>query len=96
MIFRAIQELLNNAARHSQAPLVKLGVDMGESQIKVTVDDNGKGFDVDTLSERGGKGLKVIRDRAEMLGGYLEIDSAIGKGTRVVFQVPAASKSLQM
>jgi len=94
MVFRAIQELLNNASHHSQASLVKVQVDMGETNIKITVDDNGKGFDVDSLSERGGMGLKIIRERVEMLGGFLDIDSIIGQGTRVTFQIPASATSV--
>ena len=42
---RAIQELLGNAARHSQASQVKIVLDMGEDRIRVSVDDNGRGFD---------------------------------------------------
>jgi signal transduction histidine kinase len=93
MIFRAIQELLNNASRHSSAMQVNVQLDMGETDIKVVVDDNGKGFDKADLPERGGMGLKVIRDRVEMLGGSIEIDTSVGKGTRVTFQIPAASAS---
>lgn len=90
MIFRAIQELLGNAARHSQANTVKVYVDMGTSSVKVTVDDNGKGFDPAILTETRSLGLKLIRERTEMLGGHFEIDSAAGKGTRVIFTVPAS------
>jgi two-component system sensor histidine kinase DegS len=91
MVFRAIQELLTNAIRHSQATQVKVQVDMAENNVRVTVDDNGKGFDVETLDEKSNLGLKVIRDRVEMLGGYIEVDSVSGQGTRVTFQLPAAS-----
>lgn len=94
MIFRAIQELLNNAAHHSQATQVKVLVDMGDTNVKIIVDDNGKGFDVDTLQERGSMGLKVIRERVEMLGGYFEIESVVGQGTRVTFQIPALTTSI--
>lgn len=89
MVFRAIQELLNNAAKHSGASTVKVQIDLGEDAIKVNVDDDGKGFDVDHLPEKSGMGLKLIRDRVEMLYGSMEIDSVIGQGTRVTFQVPA-------
>ncbi|MGC8857030.1 MAG: ATP-binding protein [Anaerolineae bacterium] len=89
MIFRAIQELLGNAARHSQASTVKVQVDMGTSAVKVIVDDNGKGFDPEILNESRNLGLKLIRERTEMLGGNFEIDSAPGKGTRILFTVPA-------
>jgi len=91
MLFRAIQELLGNAARHSQASLVKVTLDLGEDRVRVSVDDNGKGFDPDSIQQSNSLGLKLIRERAEMLGGSFEIDSAIGKGTRILFAVPARS-----
>lgn len=90
MVFRAIQELLNNAIRHSQATQVKVQADMSDTNVRIIVDDNGKGFDVDTLDEKSNMGLKVIRDRVEMLGGFIEVDSVSGQGTRVTFQLPAA------
>jgi two-component system sensor histidine kinase DegS len=89
MIFRAVQELLGNASRHSQASMVKVKVDLGNDLVRVSVDDNGKGFDPETLREANNLGLKLIRERAEMLGGNFEIDSAAGSGTRISFSVPA-------
>ncbi len=89
MIFRAVQELLGNAARHSQASLIKVQVDLGTDLIRVSVDDNGKGFDPETLKESSNLGLKLIRERAEMLGGSFEIDSASGTGARISFTVQA-------
>lgn len=91
MMFRAIQELLGNAARHSQATLVKIMLDLGEDRVRVSVDDNGKGFDSDVIQQSSSLGLKLIRERAEMLGGIFEVDSNIGKGTRISFAVPARS-----
>ncbi len=90
LIFRSVQELLGNAARHSQATQVKVQIDAAAGEVKVSVDDNGHGFDENTIAESGGMGLKVIRDRVEMLGGDMEIDSAPGQGTRVTFSVPGA------
>jgi two-component system sensor histidine kinase DegS len=91
MLFRAIQELLGNAARHSQGTLVKVILDLGEDRVRVSVDDNGKGFDPDSIQHGNNLGLKLIRERTEMLGGSFEIDSAIGKGARILFAVPARS-----
>jgi two-component system, NarL family, sensor histidine kinase DegS len=91
MIFRAIQELLGNAARHSQATLVKVTLDLGEDRIRVSVDDNGKGFDADAIQQSNSLGLKLIRERTEMLGGSFEIDSALGRGARIMFAIPARS-----
>ncbi len=88
MVFRAIQELMGNAFRHGQASLLKVNLDLSEEQIRVIVDDNGKGFDPDTLQESKSLGLKLIQERAEMLGGAFEIESSAGKGTRVMFFLP--------
>ena len=88
MIFRAVQELLGNAARHSQATMVKVLLDIGTEMIRVSVDDNGKGFDPESVLSGKSLGLKLIRERAEMLGGAFDIDSAAGKGTRISFSIP--------
>lgn len=89
MVFRAVQELLGNAARHSQATMVKVQVDLGNDVLRITVDDNGRGFDPETLKDSANLGLKLIRERAEMLGGSFEIDSALGTGARISFSVQA-------
>ena len=91
MLFRAIQELLGNAARHSQGTVVKVMLDMGEERVRVSVDDNGRGFDPEVVQQGASLGLKLIRERAEMLGGSFEMDSAVGKGARISFAVPARS-----
>ena len=91
MLFRAIQELLGNAARHSQATQVKVLLDVGDDRVRVSVEDNGKGFDLETVQQGTSLGLKLIRERAEMLGGNFELDSAVGRGTRITFGVPARS-----
>jgi two-component system, NarL family, sensor histidine kinase DegS len=91
MLFRAIQELLGNAARHSQAAQVKVMLDMGADRVRVSVDDNGRGFDPESILQGNSLGLKLIRERAEMLGGSFDVDSAVGKGARISFAVPARS-----
>jgi signal transduction histidine kinase len=62
---------------------------MGNDVVRVTVDDNGKGFDPDVIHSGSSPGLKLIQERAEMLGGRFEVDSSAGKGARIVFTVPA-------
>lgn len=89
MIFRAVQELLGNAARHSQATQVKVQLDMGVDLIRIVVDDNGRGFDPDILNDSNNLGLKLIRERAEMLGGKFEIDSSLGSGAKIPFTTQA-------
>jgi signal transduction histidine kinase len=65
-----------------------VSVDLGRELGRVSVDDDGKGFDSESLKAGGNLGLRLIRERAEMLGGSFEVDSAPGKGTRVTFTVP--------
>ncbi|MFC1997032.1 sensor histidine kinase [Chloroflexota bacterium] len=93
MIFRAIQELMGNAVRHSQANRINVHIDITDTIVKVGVEDNGKGFDIDTMLESTGMGVKVIKERAEMLGGHLELDSTLGQGSNITFQIPAGSTS---
>ena len=93
MIFRAVQELLGNAARYSQASQVRVALDMGDNMVKLLVEDDGKGFDTDLLEERPSLGLKLIRERVEMMGGFMEVSSDAGQGTRVVLQIPASNGS---
>jgi two-component system sensor histidine kinase DegS len=88
MIFRAVQELLGNAARHSQAATVGLQADMGMDAVRVTVDDNGRGFDAGADQETTSLGLRLIKERVEMLGGNFAVDTAPGKGARISFTVP--------
>ena len=88
MMFRAMQELMNNSALHSQANQIKVQLDMGMDVIKLVVEDNGKGFEPDSIEESG-LGIKLIRDRVEMLGGEFTIDSAVGEGARIALSIPA-------
>jgi len=88
MIFRAVQELVGNAARHSQASQINVVIEGLENEVRVTVEDNGKGFEVGRALERG-VGLKLIRDRVELMNGNMEINSETDRGTRVTFFIPA-------
>jgi two-component system, NarL family, sensor histidine kinase DegS len=92
MIFRALQELMGNAYRHNQdnpvKPQINIQISMDENTTKINVIDNGKGFEANAIDKKNGLGLKLIRERVELLGGYTEIDSGLGKGARITFQVP--------
>jgi two-component system sensor histidine kinase DegS len=94
MIFRAIQELLGNIALHSQATQVIVQMDSSTTGLRVSLEDNGKGFDVDKVEEKGGMGLKVIKDRVQMLGGTMEVHSTIGHGAHILFQLPATNAAV--
>ncbi len=88
VVFRSIQELLNNAIRHSQANEIRIQLDVPDSHVRVSLDDNGKGFDTAMLETPANMGLKLIKERVEMLGGQFDVDSTPGQGTRITFQIP--------
>ena len=86
VIFRIIQEALGNAARHSRAERVDLSLVRGQRGIDLTIEDNGIGFDVKALAqdkEPKGMGLTGMKERAELSGGTLFVESTTGHGTRI-------------
>ncbi len=90
LTFRAIQSLLRNVRDHAQATQVKIMLDIGEHVLRISVEDNGKGFDTETISGEAAEkySLPILRERIEMVGGSLELESAAGEGTRIAFTIP--------
>jgi signal transduction histidine kinase len=91
-LFRAVQEALVNVARHAEAEAVLIQVGPEGGQLRIEVEDDGRGFDpeaVGTPSPDGrGLGLLGMRERLALVGGKAELDSAPGRGTRVVLVAP--------
>jgi signal transduction histidine kinase len=85
VIFRVLQEGLNNIAKHSMAKMVLLSLRKTDQAIELVVQDNGKGFDLSKaeFSDRAahGLGLNSMRERTELSRGSFEIESTLGKGT---------------
>ena len=89
-LFRIAQEALTNVARHAHAREVVVTLEAVDRGARLTVADDGIGFDQDTLQrqrKRVGWGLLSIRERAEAVSGRLEVQSAPGNGTRVIIEV---------
>jgi signal transduction histidine kinase len=86
-IYRIVQEALVNVVRHAQATHADVLVERRMDRVRVIVEDNGHGFDAATAMYSGRLGLLGMRERADMLGGRLEIDSAPGAGTTVVMEI---------
>jgi signal transduction histidine kinase len=84
--YRIVNEIVNNALRHSEATEISVQLIIDESRLHITVEDNGKGFDPAIVEAGGGNGLKNIRQRVTALNGNLEISSAPGKGTEVIIE----------
>ncbi len=89
-IYRIIQEQLNNILKHAQASSVAIDLNKHLEQIRLRVEDDGKGFD--PRARRNGVGISNIISRAELYNGKVEIDSAPGKGCRL--EVILNSKAL--
>ena len=94
-IFRNVQELLQNALNHAQATQIQVSLDIAQDRIISVVEDNGRGFNADeALNNSRTIGLSTIRDRTQMLGGELDIQSSLGQGARVEFTIPISSSEL--
>lgn len=93
-VYRIVQEALNNAASYSEADTVHVGLDKEEGFLQLMIYDNGKGFDLKSVMTvspvHRGLGLVSIKERAELSGGRLVIESAVGAGTRVTALWPCA------
>jgi len=92
-LFRIVQEALNNVIKHADAVRVVTVVEMSDSNVTITVQDDGVGFQPSTLAEHPATasrlGLLGMQERARLLGGVLSIDSTPGHGTKVTVNVPA-------
>lgn len=87
--YRVVQEALTNISRHAQPEHVRVRVRVAEGVATVTVEDDGQGFDPAAAIRAGrSRGLVGMRERAELLGGELRIDSAPGQGTTVTAVIP--------
>ena len=91
-LFRAIQELLNNVHSHAHATHVQVTLDFQDRNVVASVEDDGSGFDANEIQssaqQRKGMGIATLRERAEMLGGRVQFESRIGRGTKVKIEIP--------
>jgi signal transduction histidine kinase len=90
-IYRIIQEALTNATKHGQAKRAVVEIHEDERNVGVVVRDDGQGFN--PVDKSAGFGLPGMRERAELLGGALSIESAVGNGTVVSVVLPVRRRS---
>jgi PAS domain S-box-containing protein len=81
VLFRVMQEAMNNVAKHSKADLARLVLRKTADKIELSIEDNGEGFDPESMKQ--GLGLTSMRERTELSGGTFEVESILGKGTRI-------------
>lgn len=90
-LYRIVQEALNNVTKHAAATRVSVLLERRDLNVIVIVEDDGRGFDVDAKSEAKGErgmGLIGMQERASLVGGVVQIESAPGKGTTLFVQMP--------
>ena len=87
-LFRILQEILTNVARHSQASKVRLSLKAEGRNLMMEVKDNGRGIQTGELSGTGSLGLLGMQERAAVLGGMVEIHGQKGRGTTIAVTIP--------
>lgn len=94
-IYRLVQEAFSNVYKHANASYVTLDVTFQAKMVKITVQDNGTGFDVGFVESKLGKGVNFgmigMQERVELLEGRLDIDSQLGAGTKISMLIPIGS-----
>lgn len=87
-LFRIVQESLTNVILHAQASRVGVLLSQHSGKLITLIEDNGVGFTPDKVAEQSHLGLFGMRERIEMLGGNLIVESSVGKGTTILVEVP--------
>lgn len=92
-IYRMVQELINNVIKHAGASTAIVQLTRNGDQMAITVEDDGKGFDVSILNSSKGIGWDNIQNRIRFLKAKLDIRSTAGKGTSVMIEIPDSAKN---
>ena len=92
IIYRIVQELLNNTIKHATATEVLVQIVRESERMSITVEDNGKGFDIQKLENSKGAGWANIKSRVDYLKGKLDLHSEKGKGTSVSIDCPLTAQ----
>ncbi|GLR16417.1 tetratricopeptide repeat-containing sensor histidine kinase [Portibacter lacus] len=88
MVYRIIQEALNNILKHAHATEILIQINVFEERVNIVIQDNGIGFRIEEVNGSEGLGLDGIRSRVEFLDGSLNIDSQIDQGTSINIEFP--------
>jgi signal transduction histidine kinase len=91
-LYRVAQEALNNSLKYSSAQKVTISINCSDNAIEMEVSDDGIGFDVESILDKGGIGLTNMQERAAKLGGLFQVTSTPGKGTKIKFRVEEAGR----
>nr|HPH18833.1 ATP-binding protein [Haliscomenobacter sp.] len=87
-LYRIIQELVHNVIKHAQATQISIQVSYFPENVNVVIDDNGRGFDVQSIQDSPGLGMLSIQSRVNEHAGHIHFDSRPGRGTTVMIDIP--------
>ena len=90
--FRIVQEALTNVARHARVAEVAVSLDAPAEGIELRIEDRGRGFEAASATPGGSGGLAGMQERARLVGGRLRVESAPGRGTRLVAALPGSPR----
>ena len=90
--YRITQEALTNVLRHAKASRTEITLRVDNGNLRLTVEDDGRGFNVPDAAGSPGLGLAGMSERANLIGGHLEVTSTPGSGTMVLFTVPLSGE----
>jgi two-component system, NarL family, sensor histidine kinase DegS len=90
-LFRIVQEALENVTKHAHAKHAQINLDLNGETVSVTIEDDGAGFNPEEIKGKDPKrkGLATMRQRVDMFGGKLNIDSSPGRGTKLTVTLPS-------
>lgn len=88
VMFRIIQEFLNNALKYSKSSMVLIHISKSDKKIKINIEDNGLGFKTDSQNNLVGIGLKNCEEKIQMLHGKMKLETAMNQGTKIYIEIP--------
>jgi signal transduction histidine kinase len=91
-LYNIIQEFINNILKHSHASHAKITLVEKKKKLHLIIEDNGQGFDVNQIPEKDGLGINQIDARIQMMKGKFTIETAKGKGTKIIIELPVFEK----
>ena len=87
-VFRIVQEALTNIIKYAQASGVVIEIKNTPGNVTISVADNGNGFSIKEIENKKTMGIMGMKERAEIFGGKLDIESSPGNGTKIILSLP--------
>jgi signal transduction histidine kinase len=93
LAYQVAREALRNAARHADAVTIRISLSRGGSDMRLIIEDDGSGFDPNLVDADRHFGLQLMKERVELAGGVLHVESIVGQGTTIAVRLPAETSA---